>query len=268
MSKAYLDTTILTNILLKPGSEKERAAKAALARFDETLLPVYSIKEWKKGPLDKFAYVHDKLVQTKSLADTFEAINSISPFHNPYKRNTSHEALAAAMRLTGTQPTSGDPSVGSDSENADRYRLALARLIFRSWQKRRKQTTTTFQDLECYAEAKPSLDRNGFIDLKPQKCNPERECCLSARLKAEKGLLKALRDSIPETSQREEDRKRRKVLKQLINSPKLPLTEEQCRWLGDAAFAFFCPKDAVVLTTNIRDHKPLAEAVGKAAEQP
>ena len=33
-------------------------------------------------------------------------------------------------------------------------------------------------------------------------------------------------------------------------------------------FAFFCPIDAVVLTTNIKDHKPLAEALGKKAQTP
>jgi hypothetical protein len=81
-------------------------------------------------------------------------------------------------------------------------------------------------------------------------------------------MLIALRDAIPENSSRREDRERRKVLKQLINTPKLPLDRESCRALGDAIFAFFCPEDAVVLTTNLRDHEPLAQAVGKRAEGP
>jgi hypothetical protein len=48
MSKAYVETTVLTNVLLKPGSKQETEAKLALSRYDETLLPVYSIKEWKR----------------------------------------------------------------------------------------------------------------------------------------------------------------------------------------------------------------------------
>jgi len=40
------------------------------------------------------------------------------------------------------------------------------------------------------------------------------------------------------------------VLKQLINTPKILLDRDQCRWLGDAVFAFFCPEDAVILTTK------------------
>lgn len=268
MSKAYVDTTILTNILLKPGSKKGEEAKAALARYDETLLPVYAIKEWKKGPLDHYAYVHDKFVQTKSLADTVGAINSLSPYYAPYKKATSYESLESAMRLADAKPASDSSPASLDSEMADRYRLALARLIFSSWQKRRKVATTTFQDLECYTEAKPRLDKDGYVDLKPQKCYQDRECCLADRMKADAVLLKALRDAIPEGSRREEDRNRRKVLKQLINTPKVELTEQQCRWLGDAVFAFFCPPDAVILTTNVRDHKPLAAAAGKATEQP
>jgi hypothetical protein len=103
MSKAYVETTILTNLLLKPGSEKESRAKLALARYDSTILPVYSIKEWKAGPLQHFAYFHNKLVTTRSLTNTIAALNSLA--YNPYKKNTSFEALEAVMRLdTGPAP--------------------------------------------------------------------------------------------------------------------------------------------------------------------
>jgi hypothetical protein len=261
MNKAYVDTTVLTDVLVKPGSKKEATAKAALSRYAETLLPVYSIKEWKKGPLDHYAYVHDKLVQTKSVADTLAAINSISPYYAPYKKFTSSSAIEAAFRLNAAHN-------GDDTELADRLRLQLASLIVRSWQKRRLVTTRTIQDLECYTEAEPTIGRDGYINLMPQKCQQDRECCLADALKARPDLLKALRDAIPASSTRDEDRNRRKVLKQLINTPKVHLTEEQCRWLGDALFAFFCPHDAAILTTNVRDHKPLAEAIGKTVEQP
>jgi len=33
-------------------------------------------------------------------------------------------------------------------------------------------------------------------------------------------------------------------------------------------FAFFAPKDATIVTTNIRDHRPLAAALGKTALSP
>lgn len=260
-SKAYIETTVLTDVLIKPGSKQESRAKTGLSRYAETLLPVYSIKEWKNGPLDHYAYVHDKLVQTKSVADTLAAINSISPYYAPYKKFTSSSAIEAAFRLNATDTS-------NDTDLADRLRLALASLIMRSWQRRRLVATKTIQDLDCYTEAQPTIGRDGLIDLNPQKCLQERECGLADALKSRPNLLTALRDAIPESSTRVEDRNRRKVLKQLINTPKFRLTEEQCRWLGDAVFAFFCPDDAIILTTNVKDHKPLAEAIGKSAVQP
>ena len=268
MNRAYVETTILTNVLLKPGSKKQAAARSALSRYEETLLPVYSIKEWKAGPLDHYSYVHDKLVETRSLAYTLSAINALNPVLEARRKGTSVEALEAAAMLDLAEAGSPRRDLSRDEELADRYRLALASLIKRSWQKRRKVTTETIQDLECYTEAEPRIGKDGFYDLTPKECERDRECCLAERLKANRDALVALRASIPENSTRSEDRNRRKVLKQLINTPKILLDRDQCRWLGDAVFAFFCPEDAVILTTNIGDHQRLAKAVGKRAEKP
>jgi hypothetical protein len=270
-SKAYVETTVLADALLKPDTPKQSRALAALARYGETLLPVYSIKELKAGALGHFAWLHDKFVQTKSLADTVQAMSSMNPYFLAGRRSTALEALAAATRLlvAGSDVT-GD-YMSRDSEDADRYRLALAKLIVLSWKKRRKLTHQTIQELDCYIEAAPRTDKtSGFFDLSPQYCSVEKRCSLEGDLKAPqaKELLIALRDAIPESSSRVEDRNRRSVLNQLIRQPQKHITEEECRWLGDAIFAFFCPRDAVILTTNMRDHVPLAEAIGKRAEAP
>lgn len=269
MSKAYVETTVLTNALVKPGSTKEAQARAGLARYTETLLPVYSIKEWKAEALDHYAYVHDKLVETRSLRFTFAAVNSLNPVKDARRHRTSLEALEAAAALEPALPNTNPVApTERDEEMADRYRLALESLILRSWDKRRKLTTATIQDLECYTETRPSIGKNGLFDLTPQQCDGDRHCCLWGNLTDRDDLLRALRDAIPENSTRYEDRHRRKVLKQLINTPKIPLDRDQCRWLGDAVFAFFCPDDAVILTTNIGDHQRLAKAIGKQAEKP
>jgi hypothetical protein len=264
MSDAFVETTVFTDILLKPGTPKQKRARAAFERFQHTLLPVYSIKEWKAGPLNYFAYVHDKLAFTKSLRKTLIALSSLPV---GYRKNTSYEALAAAAVNERYVPMRRSDA-SRDTEMADRYRLALRSLIIRSWRKRRYITSHVIQDLDCYTEVEPQIGKDGFFDLSPQYCERDRECCLSSRLKSEPHLLRALRDAIPETSVREEDRRRRKVLKQLINRPKDPLDREMCRALGDAIFAFFCPPGATVLTTNLKDHQPLARAVGKEAEKP
>jgi hypothetical protein len=263
MSKAYVETTILADVLLKPKSAKQQKAKAALGRYEETLLPVYSIKEWKAGPLDYFAYFHDKLVQTKSLAKTYRALAAL-PRGN--RKDTSMEALAAAATLSRSSILPG--LSGNDQDQADSYRLSIVSLVIRSWRKRRKITSRVTDELACYIESEPHVGKNGLFNLIPQKCDPEQECCLGPLLKAQPQLLDALRESISKTSQRAEDIKRRQALKLLAKHPSDKVAKETCQHLGDAIFAFFCPPDAVVLTTNLRDHVPLAKALGKSAEKP
>jgi hypothetical protein len=170
------------------------------------------------------------------------------------------EAFSTAVRLA---PSSGG---SNDEELADRYRLAIELLIKRAWKKRRETADETIQELECYTEASPRLV-NGTFDLSPKLCDAQKECCLADSLRRERGKLKSLRDAIPENSTRREDVRRRQALKQLMNTNQT-LTREQCTSLGDAIFAFFAPTDADILTTNVRDHQPLAAAIGKTVDKP
>ena len=263
MTDAYVETTILADILLKPKSSKRQKAIDALARYDRTMLPVYSIKEWKAGALDYFAYLHDKLVETKSVAKTWRAVAAL-PRTN--RKDTSVEALAAAVSIK--QPRTFAGAVDIDSVLADRYRLNLMQLIIRSWGRRRTITTEVVDELPCYVESAPRVGKDGYFDLRPTKCDPDQECCLGPLLKSQPARLEALREAISKTSNRNEDIKRRQALKLLLKRPKEKVDRETCRHLGDAIFAFFCPEGAVVLTTNLRDHKPLAESVGRSAEKP
>lgn len=60
MSKAFVDTTILADALLKPG-EVEQLTKTALLRYTTTELPVYAIKEFKAGVLKNYIWFYNKL---------------------------------------------------------------------------------------------------------------------------------------------------------------------------------------------------------------
>jgi hypothetical protein len=185
-----------------------------------------------------------------------------------YLQATSIEALAAAGERSKRQPRVFVGLGDSDKENADSYRLALESLIIRSWRRRRKITTRVVDELACYVEVSPRIGKDGLLDLKPQQCDRDQECCLAPKLRSEPEMLEALRNSIPENSGKAEHQRRRRALKQLIKHPRERVGSEVCRDLGDAIFAFFCPKNAVVLTTNLRDHEPLARSIGKEAEGP
>ena len=259
-SKAFVDTTILAEVLLKTGPSHD-AAQNALRLYDQTLLPVYAIKEWKRGQFATYVFIHNRLKRTGSFSATSFALSRM--FMRPRSQSTAFEALA----LLSLNLSSAPMAVVSDSELADRFRLAFKTLIYSSWESRRSVTSDTVMDLECYVESGPRDQANGEIDIQPRNCKGEQECCLAKQLRKDKDALIKLRDAIP-PSGRTEDTRRRQALKKLAVHPNSRFDREDCRALGDAYFALFAPTDADILTTNIKDHLPLAIALGKKAVSP
>lgn len=268
--KAYLDTTILTDILLKPGPPAERARRT-LARFESSQLPVYAIKEFKAGPLANFVWMHNKLV-FYTLEGAITALHALSRTPQRYKTATAIEALrTAADYEEGVTLGSLVEKYGGKADMneviRDRWRLALKTAILKAWARRRHVAHQTVQPLECYKEVAPYENRK-IIELRPTRCKPQSECCLATQFKAAIPQLEALKKANDSQAERAEVRRRSKALRSLIRTPKRPMSEECCRSLGDVVFAFFCPEDAVLLTTNVRDHAPLAEALGKSVLAP
>lgn len=260
--KAFVDTTILADALLKAGPANI-SAKRALSCYAATMLPVFAIKEWKRGQLARYVLIHNYLRSTGSYSETKNRLARF--FMRPRWLSTFHEAEAAAsIRIL---PLGSAITIPADAELAERFRLAFKTLIYESWELRRSVATETVMDLECYLESGPRDLANGEVDIKPRDCDRNRECCLADRLRKQKEVLIRVRNAIP-ISMRSEDKDRREVLRQLIVHPKRRFERSDCQKLGDAFFAIFAPEDADILTTNTRDHAPLAGALGKTAIAP
>jgi hypothetical protein len=271
VAKAYVETTVLTDALLKPGP-RGAAANAAIKKFAESQLPVYSIKEMKAGPLHHYAWLHGKLATTGSWEQSVTQLRKMSMSPRRYWASTAIEALEAGAhkdRYTtlGNLEKKYGPAARIDRVICDRYRLSLRSIIMRAWRQRRKVTSSVVQALECYPETDVAEER-GLIVIGETKCHPKEECSLAAALKGNIETLKKLRAAVEAQPEKPENARRAKALKELIRLPKQKLTEQQCRNLGDAIFAFFCPQGMTILTTNTRDLRPLAEAIGKMVESP
>ncbi len=264
MNKAFVETTILVECLLKVG-DRHDAALARVKSYQTTLLPVYAIKEWKAGQLNVCAYVHNKLALTKSFSQTNQALAKL--FMRQRWQSTAFEVFAMASLVPIQGPTAAAENPDFDTSAADRLRLALRSMIELGWRRRRKLTTQTVDDLDCYKEVKPVFTADGQIDLKPKMCDAESGCHIANRLRIRPDLLTLMRDAIPNTG-RQEDARRRNVLRKLVVHKNQPITRQECIALGDAVFAFCAPIDAEILTTNLRDLQPLAEALGKTAVKP
>lgn len=273
MPKAFIETTVLTDVLLKKNSESGIQAVAALRRFDATELPVYAIKEFQAGPLKNFIWFHNVLAVTRSFSRSLAKLQKMAMTPRRYQVATALEALHGATERSLKDATFKDLSAqygalaNADTVLGESFRLSLKATILRGWRQRRKVTTSVVEPLSCYAER--GIDEyQGQLDAAMCRCSPERECCLAAKLRAQPGQLRALRQSVQSQDQKPENLRRARVLRTLYRTPNRGMTSEMCRDLGDAYFAFFAPRDSIILSTNLKDVGPLATALGKKSERP
>jgi predicted nucleic acid-binding protein len=271
LAKALVDTTIIADALLKRG-EAQRAAKQALASFEETLLPVYALKEFKAGALRNYVWFHNKLV-LHGYADAIKALQRMSLTPRRYTTSTALEAIHAAI-MSKQKLSLGDlvTKYGSAANHTevirDQWRLALKAIILQAWRRRRSVTTKTEEPLFCYFELDIREDASGLLDHKPTTCQNLGECEIAQRFRKDLNCIQELRDCVLQQDRKPENDRRSGALKRLLRSGKDPINDRDCRALGDAAFVLLCPKDWVILTTNRKDFESLAAAVGIKIEYP
>ena len=217
MTRAIIDTTILTDVLLNSGEAKAIAQKA-LSLYDQTLLPVYAIKEFKAGPLKNFVWMHNKLATLGSYEKALDALQRMSRTPKRYTTSTAIQGLKEASRSIGKYTSATlvekyGASASLDKSLCDEFRLSLRTVIYRAWMKRRKITTDVVCPLSCYREVAP-FERRGLLDVEPRDCMKNELCSMSSLLKQNPEKLKKMREAIKD-SETEENKRRAKVLRQL-----------------------------------------------------
>jgi predicted nucleic acid-binding protein len=258
----YLDTTVLIEALFKT-SRRRRKARAAVQDFAKSLLPVYAIKEMSAGALSYAVWLYNKLSETHSVQRTHDAI--VSNIKNPNRVTTSLELLGAASEaFTGADLADARTPAQLDRMLAEMNALSLRRIILNGWRSRRKITTDVVQELDCFPENAPYIDEELHImTVGKSSCPSNMDCHYASELRRRPSDLNLLLQVL-KGSTRREDIRRRKALNVLARTPKRSFDNGNCRGLGDAYFALNCPKNATILTSNQRDHAPLAEALGKS----
>lgn len=271
MAKAYIDTTILTNVLLNVGQTREKS-KSALARYSETQLPEYAVKEFRAGPFAAFIWLHNELAQSHSYGSALKALQAL---FGSLKRNmpaTAFQALVNAQNSIGHYtPAQLEKKYGAhaklDNILCDEVRLSLRRKVLRAWAGRHSIASKPVLSLPCFDGKGPEF-RRGIFELKRGGCPRHIDCSLRARMIKRPDHLIALRDAVMRQPQKPENARRLKALNNLVRVPKQHMNDTDCRRLGDAVFAFFAPRDTRILTTNPKDHRPLAAALGKGVDTP
>ncbi len=253
---AFVDTTILVEATLKDHTRRVRA-RNALASYMRSILPRYAIKEFRAGPLDTYIWFHNLLLRMRTLADAVLRAAQESAYRQ--------HRLRTSFELQGRLLKDCYPKGESAEESADRMRRFLRRLIHEAWQARLTVTTERTEALPCFPETAPRSDEGMMILDPPAGCKADHSCELARALRLRKAELLIVAHTVSRAETRPENVRRAKSLERLIEQG-ADFGDRECRGLGDAVFALLAPSECVVLTTNIRDHRPLAEVLGKRAE--
>jgi hypothetical protein len=282
MTTKIIDTTVLTNALLKTGAAAE-AARAALARG---AVPHYAIKEFRCGPFLNFAYAHNVLAEEKSLSRARERIRRLSA-QDAYRKRTSEEAFAEAeaklyvgtmgevsARFHAFELESG-VAASADASIARQFRRHLRDRIDDAWRQSRKHEQAAVGKLSCFQNSALVEQTDGTLAPRSLRCIAD--CVLSTRsggvFEGREGDIRALitvvdAQNANAKTAKAEHKNRADALRALVDRPQEVLSHDVCRHLGDAVFALLCPAAGAVITTNRKDHDPLTQALGRSAEDP
>ena len=268
---AFVETTILVNSLLKPGTQLKAEADKSLKAFGARELPEYSIREFRAGPLQYCVWLHNCFVTEKTLSGALRRIHKVMGQQGK-RAATGIEMVATQIELLSNgvkAPAAASLGVQYDLDTwmATEMRIALSTLILKAWAKRSYIARNVHQ-LACHTDSKPKFEKNGRLIIPNRLCQTA-DCSMRPALAGDIPALKALLAASDKQFPAAEAVRRSKVLRELIKAKAgHPLPQEKCRALGDAIFAFFAPVTSAILTTNVRDHKLLAAAVGKVAVSP
>jgi hypothetical protein len=255
----FLDTTMLADATLGVREVRNKTL-AALSKCPRRAFPQYAAKEFKAGPLAGYVLFNNILAQERSLEGTLARLHALS---GTPRRNLIRTAIQAYRRAV--QEASAAPGrQATQDEWAEDYRAHTKRVIFSAWRSALALGEMT-DALECHRLSAPREDGPRLIELDDRTCH-RTGCALAKRFHNRKQEIAVLVRVIDGEPAKEENINRRAALEKLLADQNL--TDSECRHLGDAVFALLAPQNFAILTTNLRDHRPLAQALGKEAISP
>jgi hypothetical protein len=215
------------------------------------------------------------LVTTKSVAIAIAAIARLVATPRRYLPATALEGLVEAQRRFGQtgflelQQRYGSQRANLDRLQAEYFSDCIRVLIFSAWKRRRKVARRVVFEADCLCERDPVV-RGELIVFDPPDCALKAldPCGLAEDVAGRKREIDLIRIANKKLAASPERERRARVLKELSRKPKQKLSKDDCKALGDAMFAILAPAGRTILTTNRKDHEPLAQAVGRAVASP
>lgn len=269
MAGSFLDTTVVVDLAdrLQPGRDK---AEKHIAANGPAQSPYYALRELLAGHVQYICQAHNVLLAAETAPEALLALLKRSPAEGR-KREARIQILAEGLRqIFEVNPT-------GDRQRLKRELLQhLALRVTSLWRRAHHLDAVTLtQSLSCFNDGKIVYGSSG--ELKGPKdsfnCVKSERCAAAAYLYDRKDevqkMIAALHpDSLGQAAAKNENRQRRKALKELLARGPAAFSKGKCRALGDAYFAAMSPPGYSVLTTNVQDHIPLCVALAKTAVAP
>jgi hypothetical protein len=148
----------------------------------------------------------------------------------------------------------------------DAFRIELKHLTFSAWRKRKTLFGGFTQRLSCYPDSELRV-KGELIDTSPRDCPKEANCCLKVKVVSRLSQVSSVRGALKMATSQEQTQ-RKQILKRIEKHPGVLMSPSECRAFGDAYFVLFCPERATILTTNLRDIEPMAQALGIQVQRP
>jgi len=260
--RAFLDTTILADAILKDRATRHRTI-TVLKAFKRVEFPAFALKELRCGPLATYRLLHNYLAEERSFLRALSRVHALS--RTP-RRNSASTIIEAWQRAE--EDLFADPRRGArpnDQERADELRFHLQRLVLSADRRLEQLPGTPTFPLRCSVPSEIRVLPNGLLAQAAKPCN-HGSCELAEYFRDMDVELELLIRAIESQPDIPEHTKRLKALHRLKADHRLD--DPNCSALGDAVFVLLAPPNFVILTTNVKHHAILAEALGKVARAP
>jgi hypothetical protein len=271
LTGSFLDTTVVVHIADRTEPDKTKRGEAFVKANQPAETPYYALRELLDGHLHYLCDAHNAIQAAENIGEALVALLNRSPAEGR-KKEAKLKAFASALRETYI-----DNPAGERGEQKREMLEALALRINSLWRRAHNlRNVNLVQHLGCFNEGKITFGIAGELRGPNDSfgCIKSQRCAAAAYLYDNKSdlikMIEALHPSKLDSmsAQKNENIKRRKALKELLDKGPNNFNKGRCRALGDAYFAAMCSLGSVVVSSNTVDYIPLCEALQKKVIEP
>ena len=271
MTGSFLDTTVIIQIADSVNPDRTKAEEFVNSN-QPAGTPYYALRELLAGHVQILCDAHNIIQAAETSAEALLALLKRSPAEGRKK-----EAKLVVYANALNTAFNANPSGGRGADLKRELLQSIALGANRLWRKsHRLKNVNLVQSLGCFNDGKITYGVAGELRGPNDSfnCIKSERCAAAAYLYENKSDLIKMIEALhpnnldPLAAAKNENAKRRKALKELLEKGPKEFDKGRCRALGDAYFAAMCPAGSVIATSNTKDFIPLCVALSKIAVEP